>query len=65
MPIQIFPLWRAARLSCELVAQEGHDLRVMLWAGAKLMYDATAGSYDEALTIAAWLKIEFGQASAS
>jgi hypothetical protein len=65
VPIQIRPLWRAARLSCELVSQDGRDLRVLVWAGAKLLQDAAVGSYDEALRVAAQLKVDFGLASTS
>jgi hypothetical protein len=49
VPIQILPLWRAAGLSCELVSQDGRDLRLLLWAGAKLLHDAAVGSYDDGL----------------
>jgi hypothetical protein len=49
VPIPILPLWRAAGLSCELVSQDGRDLRLLLWAGAKLLHDAAVGSYDDGL----------------
>jgi hypothetical protein len=62
---QILPLWRAARLSCELVSHEGRELRVLLWAGARLLEDAAVVSYDDALRVAAQLKVDFGLASTS
>lgn len=55
-PTEIHTFWRTAAACCELVYNQAHSARVLLWIGPRLVYEQVVTSYNEASSLAAQLK---------
>jgi hypothetical protein len=59
MAAEIHTLWHTAKACCELVYSQTAPARVLLWFGSRLVYEQVITSYNEALAVAAELKIAY------
>jgi hypothetical protein len=59
VPTQIHSFWRTTAASCELVCNQASPARLLVWSGARIVYERVVTSYMEASALAAELKVPY------
>ena len=57
--MEIYTLWRTTKACCEVVYGPRTPSRLMVWLGPRLVYEQIVSSVNEAIAVAAELKIAY------